>query len=316
MDQAIYEPTTQKIFGVRGQWVFKFNSVTGALEDSLRFMTDVNGTSTITAIGGSLYIGVSWEPVIDWTLPDVCPDVDIYIVNAAAFTVSGRLNLFSKISPASSGVHFGWRTITAGGNGLIGYYLSGTGLKLFNVDPGNTAGFDDVSIQGLTDVAWDSSNGVIWTPSSFSPDIYCYDPNFASLNRCNDTNGNLNTICGICYNLAQNKVFAVDGTFNFYSFSATLAVPAFTNFAVSTFNSGRINANPFRIKSVNGLPGNPHNGNILMPCWADDTVLVINALTNAVSSVETGFTAPFDIVSTPTTNWAVQTGPTSLKEIV
>lgn len=317
MDQCIYEPTTQKLFGVRGQWVLQFNSVTGAFENALRFMTDVAGTSTIAAIGGKLYIGVSWQPIINWSVgPPTFPDVDIYVVNAASLTVTGRLNLFANIEPAASGVHYGWRTIVPGGNGLIGVYMSGAGPKIFNVDPNNTAGFTDVSISGVTDIAWDTNNLVIWLPTSFNPNIACFDPNFGSFLTCFDTNGNLNTICGITYNTAQNKVLAVDGTFNVYSFSAALAVPAFTNFAVSTFNTGRINANPFRIKSVNGLPSNPMNGKVLIPTWNDDTVLEWNPATNGLTSIKSGFTAPFDIVSTPTKNWALQTGITPLKEIV
>jgi hypothetical protein len=316
MDQAVYEPVTQKIFGVRGQWLFKFNSLTGSLEGALKFVNTCSGTSTIATTGGFLYIGVSWEPTINWSSPPICPDVDMYVVNAAAFVVSSRLNLFSKIGPTSEGVHFGWRTIVPGGNGLVGYVDDMATRKLFNVDPLNTAGFTDVSHQGITDVAWDGVNGVIWTTTSFDPNIVCFDPNFASFNTCSDTNGNLNTICGICYNNATNKVYAVDGTFAFYSFNAALAMPGFFNFHVDTFNSGRINANPFKIKSVNGLASNPLNGKILMPCWADDTVLVIDPGTDTVSAIKTGFTAPFDIVSTPTKNWAVQTGATGLKEIV
>lgn len=313
MDQAIFETTTGKIFGVRGQWLFKFNATTGVLEDSVRFRSNVSGTSTIAAIGGNLYIGSSWQPTVDYTVVAPYVDEDIYIVSAAAFTVTGRFNFGNKLNQARETVTYGWRYLVAAGSLLLGYYSDNAGLSLFSVDPSNLPGFTKVATQGFTDIAWDSSNSVMWATSSYFPNIYCYDTTFGS--SCFDTNGNLNSICGICYNSAQNKVYAVDGTFAFYSFSAALAVPAFTNFHVSNFNSGRINSTAFRIKSVNGLASNPLNGKVLMPTWADDCVLVIDPATDTVSSVKTGFTAPIDVVSTTTKNWAVQTGVTGLKEI-
>lgn len=320
MDQAVYEPITQKIFGVRGQWIFKFNSVTGALEGSLRFGTSIAGTSTIAAISGKLYIGVSWSPVVDYTASPVYPNEDIYIVDAASFTASGKLGVASHLSPGTDTAPFGWRTMVAAGSNLIGFYSDNAGTSYFNVDPTNTPGFTHTAAQGVTDIAWDSANGVFWSVTSFDPDIWCYNPVFASFQTCFDTNGNLNTICGICYNSSNNRVYAVDGSPSFYNFNATLAVPGFSNFHVNTLGTGRINCNAFRIKSVNGLVSNPLNGKVLIPAWADDSVIVItpnagNPLLDTVS-VKTGFTAPFDIVSTPTKNWAVQTGVTGLKEIV
>lgn len=313
MDQAIYEPTTQKIFGVRGQWLFQFNSVTGVLENSLRFRGNVAGPSTIVAISGNLYIGSSWQTAINWTLTPYAPDEDIYVVNAAAFVTSSRLNLGAKNTFGITTQFNGFRFFSTNGTSIIGMVQDG---QLFIVNPSNLAGYASANHKGITDTAFDSTNGVIWMTSSFDPDIYCIDPSNPAFNYCFDSNGNLNTICGICYNQAQNKVYAVDGTFAFYSFSAALAVPGFSNFHVNTFSSGRINSTAFRIKSVNGLPSNPLNGQVLMPTWADDAVLVINPATDTVTSVKTGFTAPFDIVSTPTKNFAVQTGSTGLKEIV
>lgn len=310
MDSAVYEASTQKIFGVRGQWLFQFNSVTGALENSLRFMTTVNGFSSITTFGGGLYIGVSWQPTINWQNVIYAPDVDIYKVDAASFTVVGRLNLGGKNTFGTTTEFAGFRYLTNNGAALFGTVQDG---QLFNVDPTNVPGYTSTNVQTISDCAYDSHNNVLWVPVPKFPNIYCYDTTFGS--TCFDTNGNLNTICGICYNSAQNKVYAVDGTFAFYSFSAALAVPGFTNFAVNSFNSGRINSTAFRIKSVNNLPSNPRNGKILMPTWADDSVLVIDPLTDTVTNVLTGFTSPWDIVSTPSKNWAIQTGATALKEI-
>lgn len=310
LESAVYESATQKIFGVRGQWVFQFNSTTGVLENSLRFTPNTGGFSSITTFGGKLYIGVSWQPVINWQNVIYAPDSDIYIVDAATFTVVGRLNLGAKNTFGIGSEFSGFRYLVNNGTKIFGQVQDG---NMFSVDPTNVPGYASTSVQPITDFSYDSNNNVLWMTIPKFPNIYCYDPTFGS--SCFDTNGNLNTICGICYNAAQNKVYAVDGTFNFYSFSAALAVPAFANFAVNTFNSGRFNCNAFRIKSVNNQAGNPHNGKVLMPTWADDSVLVIDPATDTVSSVQSGFTAPIDVVVCPTTNWAVQSGTLGLKQI-
>lgn len=319
MDQAIYydDGITKKIFGVRGQWVFMFDPVTGNLQATLRFATSCTGVSSICTIGTFLYIGTTQTPSVNYSGSPVYVDQDIYVVNPTTFTLAGKLGLAAQVNPLVEAAYVGWRCLTPVGTSIAGYMESAAGgFRIFLVDPTNIAGFTQTTQSAVTDMVYDSVNGVLWMPDSSSPDIFCYDPNFASFNRCNDTNGNLNSISGICYNYATNKVFAVDGTFAYYSFNAGAAMPGFNNFHVNSFNSGRINSTAYRIKSVDFYPSNPLNGKVLMPCWADDTVLVIDPTSSAVVLVKTGFTSPIDIVSTPTKNWAVQSGNVGLKEIV
>lgn len=316
LDQAIYEPTQQKIYGVRGQWLFRFSPVTGSLEASLRFATDVAGTSTITSIAGKLYIGTEFTPSNNLNAVTPFPDRDIYVVDAASFTVSGRLNLGAK--PTYSFNHLGdylssgWHFFVNSGGNILGLVDQGS---LFTVDPTNVPGYSDTAFGIATDIYADDVNGVLWISDQSAPRLYCVKTNPLNASSCFDTNGNLNTITGVTYNQAQNKVYAVDGTFNLLGFAASLAVPAFANFHVSSFNTGRINANPQRIKSVNNQVGNPHNGKVLIPTWSDDAVVIWNPLTDTVDSVLTGFTSPFDVVVCPTTNWAVCSGTVGLQQI-
>lgn len=317
MDQAIYESTQQKIFGVRGQWLFRFSPTTGSLEASLRFATSVSGFSTITTFGGKLYIGTSFTPTNNLSLGAPFLNRDIYVVDAATFAVTGRFNLGNTPDYAFAGAEVyyygsGWHSLVNSGGKVLGSVGSG---DIFTVDPTNIPGYTRISFGAATDIAVDDVNGVIWVCNQGSPNLYCIQTNPLDFADCHDTNANLNGITGITYNLAQNKVYAVDGTFNLLGFSAALAVPAFSNFHVSNFNTGRINANPQRIKSVNNQAGNAHNGKVLIPTWSDDAVLIWNPATDTVESVQTGFTSPTDIVVCPTTNWAVQSGTTGLKQI-
>jgi len=316
MDQAIYEPTTQKIFGVRGQWLFKFNSVTGAIEDTLRFAANVNGPSSIVAIGGLLYIGTTVGMSTDVSVGSAYPDADIYVVNAAAFVFVSRFNFGSKNSlPASESQICGWRYLVTDGTNLYGWNggcLAFPNKQLFSVNPSNLASFNSTSFDFLSDIYCDTVNSVLWLADNATPNLWAID--FAFTNQAFDTNGTL-PVNGVTYNSAQNKVLAVKGDFGVVWGSAAGINPGFANFPVFTVNSGEINANPYRIKSVNGFGLNPHNGKVLVPCWFDDTVLIFDPLTNSFSAPLTGFTSPIDIVVTPTANFAVQSGITGLRLI-
>lgn len=314
MDQAIYEPTTQKIFGVRGQWLFQFNATTGALEASLRFTSNAQCVSCITAFGGNLYCGVNNVPWNTYSgLPSfVRNDLDVFIVSAAGFSVTGRLNSFTNVGKS------GFGALVNDGTNLYGTIQTGTlpnDLLAFKVLPSVPGGLTTHSLgQRITDMAYDSVNSLLW----FS------DPDFtqAGAEKTDFSNGQVNDtttdpFCGCCYNSAQNKAYFVAGGEAFSKILATDMTPGFVYpTTMTTLHTGRINANPVRIKSVNNLVGNPLNAKVLIPTWADDAVVVWNPLTDTVDSVKTGFTAPFDIVSTPTKNFAVQTGTTALKEIL
>lgn len=328
LDQAIYESTTGKIFGVRGQWLFQFNAATGVLEQSARFAKDVTSVSTITVLGAPavLYLGTTFVPSSDILAGTPYPDVDIYKVGASDFVTNGASASFSKLglgaknraySQFTNFVARGWQNMVTVGSKLLGY---NDGQGLWNVDPTNLPGFANSSALVVQDISVDTVNNVVWTASPGDPDVYAVATDFST--ECNDTNGNLNGVCGVTFwkdptgiTFPNGKAYAVNGTFQFWSIDATGHFPAFTNFTAVQKSTGRVNANPIRIKAVNNQAGNAHNGKVLIPTWSDDAVVIWNPLTEAVESVQTGFTAPFDVVVCPTTNWAIQSGPVGLKQI-
>lgn len=320
MDQAIFEPVTGTIMGVRGQWLFQFNATTGAFIQGMRFMSNVGGKSSITALSGKLYIGTTFTPSNNLQIFNPFPDRDVYVVDAATFATVGRWNLgIVKLTFSFGNKHEsqyysdGWYSLVTIGAKVYGYTDED---GIFAVDPTNIPGYTRVSSDAPADIAVDTVNNVLWLAAQDSPDIYCLDTNLGSFNESHDTNGNLNSLSGITYNVAQNKVYAVKGAEDFYMVQASAAMPGFNNFPANTVHTGRINATPYRIKSVNGLAGNPHNGKVLIPTFADDAVIVWNPASDTVESVQTGFTAPVDIVVCPTTNWALQTGVVALKQIL
>lgn len=320
IDQAIYHAGTDKIYGVKGQWVFKFNATTGALEASLKFAPDIGGVSSITSIGTKLYIGTTYSggDNVNSILPYKLRD--IYVVDTTTFALPvSRFNFDSKLTVFFGARNveqwaIGWRHLLTDGTKLFGDLDEG---QIFRVDPTNLPGYAFQGFDCPPDMAYDPTNVVLWFTQPYSPNVFAVDAtNFA--NSCSDTGGMSDAVNGICFCVAQNKAYFVQGDFNIGMISAAGHFPGFTNFGFTLFNTGRINANPIHVKAVNNLVGNPLNGKVLIPAWDDDTVLVWNPATDnpADMGVKAGFTSPVDIVSTPTKNWAVQTGTTPLKEIV
>lgn len=323
MDAAIYESTSQKIFGVRGQWLFQFNSSTGVQEAALRISPSVIGRSSITAFGGKLYVGVTCSPKVDSSaFPSSYNLRDIFVVNAATFTLISSLGLYTKMgsvgfADADLYWHKGWDGLQNDGTNLIGYADG----KLFKVNPTNTATYTSQSAGGIpSDVCYDADHNVLWEADPFSPNIWAFDANNFLMDTYNS--GSVSTFtAGLTYLSSLQKVYFVDQSFNINYIDASNIVAQIAGsiqFAFTTKSTARINATSFRVKAVNGFPGNPYNNKILIPTWDDDAVLVWNPITDNIADMvtKTGFTSPFDIVSTPTKNFAVQTGVVGLKEIL
>jgi len=319
MNQALFEPATGTIVGIRGQWLLQFNATTGAFIQAMRFSDDAAGVSCMTILNGKIYCGVLFSPITDYAAGNSAGR-DIFVVDAATFALASRFNLGSISQTVDSEIQAGYRMLTNNGTRIAGFtYTQGSTpqdtVGDFEFDPTDIAGtFQRASYSTFAeDSSYDSVNGVYWIPDAGGSRIECKQSPFGG-SDCRSTSG-LITSHGITYNSDQNKVFCVLGDESFVEVNASDAVPAFSDFPFTTRHTGRINCNAIRVKSVNGQSGNAHNGKVLIPTWADDAVVIWDPATNAVESVQTGFTAPFDIVVCPTANWAVQSGVVGLKEI-
>lgn len=332
MDAAIYEPTSNSIWGVRGQWLFNFNSTNGAFINQYQFTKDAQSQSSIAAMGGSLYVGVSAAKYIDAAnSPGSFLNRDIFRINPANGQVISQFNWGNKLDAhANNGADTlpnpacGWYNLTPAGTLLFGFLFGNPDFnqqRAFNVVP-SPLGAISLDSSGSTgsvnDIAYDSFNNVIWVASVNFQEIYAVIADGTWGSSCASAFQTLYPM-GICYNAAQNKVYAVTGTGQILMVIATAAVPGFNpNFAVTTLNTGQGNCNAWRIRSVNNLPGNPLNGKVLIPSLVDGNILVWDPALDTIGSmvIKTGFTAPFDIVVCPTANFALQSGTTGLKQIV
>ena len=322
MDSAIYHSGTGFIFAVRGQWIYKCSATDGSVLASIRFSQSLSGPSSIASIGNTLYVGVvSVVPVAFQAVSHNFPSRDIYKIDAPSFTVTGVLGLDTKLDAGylfGSGLWqfygVGWHKILTIGSKIYG----ANGIpQFFNVDPTNIPGYATTSSAGFcVDASYDLGNNVVWTVDPNTPQIAALATDFS--NSCINT-GSVGDVTGVTAWQgalpANNKVYAVKGTFAVIRVLTSAAFPGFNNFAFSTLNILGINANPSKIKAVNGLAGNTYNSKVLIPSLQEDTVYVLDPASDTITSTLTGFTAPWDIVTTPTKAFAVQNSPVGLKAL-
>lgn len=316
LDQAIYVASTDKIYGVRGQWVFQFNATTGVLEKSARFANDaLFGESSIVNIGSFLYIG-TWRTI---TNPNVSPfgTGDIYKVDLA-LTTSVALGLFSSTNG------YGFSNLVTDGTliwGTTGFDRTFTARQVFHVNPSPSAYTEIQTASGsgahpIVDVEWDANYNVLWMAESIGPQVegFCIA---ATPKMANIGNPAPPQLFGLTRYPAAQKLYCVGRNQNVIKLNADQAVatlPASFSTATWTSLAGLLlaNATPIKIKF------NAHDSLIYVPEWNNDTVQVINPATDLVVGSQTGFSSPIDCVFqtvAPFTKWAVQNSAVGLKQI-
>lgn len=307
LDQAIYVASEDKIFGVRGQWLYQFNATTGERENSLRWVKDANSEASITECAGKLYV-TAWSTLLedanlapfDFVRRDIF-EVDFGLVAASA------LGLASHISANNEKSVCGFSNLVSDGTKVYGFE-HGIGY-IFSVDPANLGGFADATggVDGTRetahDLAFDADNNLIWQASAWVREVNAYDTSLVNWDAANAaTLVPAQAPVGVCWCPANSCAYAVTAT------GKLVKVP-FVNFATRSIVAGIDASLAARIKynAVDGL--------LYIPNWAADTVQIVDPNTDTLVDTKTGFTSPFDAVFTPTKKFAVQNSRVGLLEI-
>ncbi len=324
LDNCIYSSSQDKLFGVRGQYVYKFNATTGAKESEFRFVNDVIfGESYIVELGGFLYIS-TWRVALEDQATNYPAGQDIFKVNYA-LTSSVGLGLPNELKfPDGDYPNDTFSFFGAGFSNLVtdGTYIWGVECVrtqgMFKVDPTNVTaaeGDNNISPTGncINDVAHDAVNGILWVSTQndlgfCGKDDLGFDTMFSS-----DSDASVRLL-GVCIVPgATPKVYYVSGTNVIYKPNVTAAYAALpANLSSYTTASLAIlqgDAKPMRIRY------NPNDGLVYIPTWSKDQVEIMDPSTDTITAVKTGFTNVIDCVFTPTKKWGVQNSSVGLKEI-
>lgn len=318
LDQAIYSASNNKIYGVRGQYIYQFNASTAALENTLRFIdAGLFCEASVVKVGTFLYASI-WRSILD---PNPSPFgiSDMYKIDLG-LTTSTALGI--ALSITGSGLGFG-NLITDGTYimGATGYQQKITPKGRFAVDPTNIATYSEWNSEAgnsapLIDLEWDDTNKTIWEAESAGPecDAY-YVPAGTKLTDSSVANPTPPSIFGLTRYPTGTKIYCVGRNRNIIKVNGNEAVatlPAFfSNATWSTLtNILSVGATPVKIKY------NSNDGLIYVPTWTGDKVEVLNPTTDTITAIKSGFSSPIDCVFTPTKKWAVQNSSVGLKEIV
>lgn len=332
LESAIYSGAQNKIFGVRGKWLYKFNAETGKKEAEIRFTTSALSPSSICEVGTSLYIGVrqSAKDLLDqtpFTNAVMRPERDIFKINAATMAVVGVLGLgdsvLGQFPPFDNQSYaYGWTSLFTVGTKIVGL---GGSLGMFLVDPTNLPGGISLSTfpsqaDAICDIDYDPVQGAFWTNDARSRDIWVTDSAFSlTAHTTPDTIATSPpyrglTFCPAGTGHALPKVYAVDGTSRVIKIDANVAYSTLPGFFTDpTWSSLFIleaAAKPVKIKY------NAQDDKIYIPTWDHDTVEVLDPATDTITAIKTGFTDVFDCVFTPTKKFGVQNSSVALREIV
>ena len=327
LDQAVYSATRNKIFAVRGGYVFRFDA-NGVKEAQARFVSNFFPVSSIaySDIDDKVYCSV-WN---DEPRPNDHSDVYsgigffrlIYRIDPDTLGLVGTpISPFTNFN-ASTGVPQGCGALVYHGGFLYALArgnmqnASGFGFNATcKIDPGpgttivSNVGGTITTFEIVNDICADTVNGLIWC--SAPTDVQA----IACLQFSDDTNpsyvllippagpGEL-SIHGITHDPIQNRVYAVTRTNTLAEFDVTNpAAPALTQRTIPGTNP-----QPVKVK------WNTYDQLVYIADWPNDAVVVYDPLTT-LFTVKTGFDSPWDCVFTQSKKFAVQQSGVGLKEI-
>lgn len=318
LQDAVYVPTTDKIYGISGVYVVKFNATTGALESSVRITSPVNGGCRICyhANNDTLYASVWNEPNLgDDNL--VHPNKDVYPIDPQTMTVGPRLDIVSTLlvtDDFDSGLNPAWGPMWIGSKDTMLYiqWMAGASIQLIRVDPDNLADkCTNARNYGAFRMMEQIGLGAtyIMYPDPFDERFYyaVVGWNFnGDWDEVDTPANNFPIACEYC--TFDGLFYGVDGNGVMYRIND----PILENIDVITIPVDAIvpTPNPCRIR------WNIYDGLIYMPCMTDNAIVMYDP--NLVAwYYKGGFENPVDCVFTPDgKKFAVQNSPEqSLKEI-
>lgn len=323
LDKAIYVPApVDKIFGAMGGYLIQFNATTGAKESSLKVISPVDGPCSLCLHSdGNIYMGGGYDQAwVDTNNCWVSVAGNLYPINPATLTIGAQVDVVTLfdgsfeyqdcsnsnvavIDMVSDGdyIYYATRNIGSNGGGLF-YRINPAIVAQRN---GSYQYFTNTNGSALSSFVIDGVSIVIpqggrWIiqPKDFSGGGF---PPEITLDNTQDEYVYSDVVVGTnAYGVGRSWLF-----------KAPIA-----NFSGSHAYSNRFSmllveasCRTYRIRYDGGHL-------LYIPFPNKDKIAVWDTNTDALSVLKTGFDNPIDVVFTPTKVFAVQRGPTGLKEIV
>lgn len=327
LDDAVYVPTVDKIFGTIGPHIARFNATTGAFETSVRVFGPAMGSCRICyhAPLDTIFVSI-WNVLsLQWLTTDWAIR-GIYPVNPSTLAIGSVIDINSFVTGDNEWPMGPRHIFSAGGTYL--YFCHNEGdfgapTEWWRVNPLNTADnflpsngdslsgdncYNQFDIDGL---------GNIYGANTESFELQRYDLALTngSFGRCriNVPQRFVDNPVAVAWADSSGNCFAVCGTPTLIK--ATSFSPSPGAYTAHTMNSTSVSGMPalttvrpvrMRYRDLDGM--------LYIPCQEHDAIIVWDP-TSDDGEWKTGFSMPIDVVFTPTKAFAVQLGNEGLREI-
>jgi len=330
MDQAVYHPTRGTVFGVRGAYLFEFRAGSDTLLANRKRFRPIGFSDS----------SIAYDPITDRLFVSCWNDpggeffdnsnnvVDnpyrvVYEINPSTLAVESSFDPWSVFGIGFNiGPYFGPHQIVVSGGLVYGFYYTVPSFPRgnpFSWNPGSNVSVDGSILANFgswIDFVVDETNGFLYFTSS----------------------GNLSRVFPVdkgtlAYDFGVNPDCRLPSSLNpvgiaQYPTTGTLYVTTRTNQLARV--STPITANATAPLGYITLPGtapnpwrvryNPFDGKIYVPCYGENTVVVVDPVTDTVVATKTGggtpYDLPFDVVFTPTEVYVVQHGINGFRKLV
>ncbi len=311
MNDACYVASVDKIFGVVGPYVCKYNATTGAREGFVRVASPLYGEIRICyhAANDTIYASCWNEPNEQWYsfggpfLPTY-PCRDVFPISTALVAGSG-LNLksiYTGVEPP----YYGFRWIASSGSYL---YISvgGQGFGPVRINPTLLTDRNAQTVSaGFAVEQCGMSPTQFVNPLAFFTNSFRYSPILFNLNSDWSSGISVSPYNPIAAEYcAQNaKFYMVCGDTNLLRINVLSPI----NFTALNLGPVEATANPCRIR-YRAL-----DQKLYLPCMSAGVVIVWDPASET-GIAKSGFENVVDICLSPTKAWAVMNAPIGLKEI-
>lgn len=304
-NDACYVSSVDKIFGVVGPYVVKYNATTGKREGSVRLAKPLYGEMRICyhAANDTLYVATWNQPNEQYFSPTFTwPEVDVFPVSTS-LVVGSALGLGSIYTTQPS--YNGFRWIASSGTYL---YVNHSGYNnlIRRIDPTNLA---DRNSQTPSELIFSIQHGGLSPTTIVLPEATNRRVRYAIL--AFNLNSDWTASSLTPYNPVAVEYCASNGLFYVVNGDSNLLrIDVLTPVAFTVLNLAAIEAtaDPCRIRYRSS------DQKLYLPCMTANAIIVWDPATDTGVS-KTGFENPVDVVFTGSKAWAVQNSPIGLKEI-
>lgn len=302
LNSAVHEPSRDRIYAVRDNWVFELSASTGAKVSQYRFAaagvpsdTYIDYDSTTDRLWATYWrstqnangAATDGKYLVKINPSDIT-DVTLYTFTGAMSVggFTGRWDGGPRQIITRAGI--GWAIYSAGQAppqerlvriNLLVPSVTHTGVISAAASTWGNFTYDGTNLAGCSNAP--SVDGQRWSAATLA--------SIGSITGSGVLFPYAVAFSGTSYYMATNSQFVVKG-------------------GGTVIDLGRASANPHNIRY------NSNDGLIYIPLYRDDTVAVLNPADDSFV-IKTGFTNPFDAVFTPTKKFAVQHSSIGLKEI-